>query len=77
MPLNEEGVFSRETDGSVNTDYCKWCYADGKFVYESQDALLDFLAAHMPNPEHLDETLRREQFGVYLSQLKHWRQPRA
>ena len=30
MPLNEEELFSREADGSVNKDYCKWCYADGK-----------------------------------------------
>ena len=29
MPL-EDGTMSRETDGSFNEDYCKWCYADGE-----------------------------------------------
>ena len=29
MPLNEDGMISREPDGFFNEDYCKWCYADG------------------------------------------------
>ena len=29
MPLNEDGLISREPDGSYNEDYCKWCYANG------------------------------------------------
>ena len=72
MPLNEEDVLSWEPDGTLNEDYCRWCYADGKFVYESREALLDFLIGHMPNPDNLDEKQRREQFSAFLSQLKHW-----
>ena len=30
MPLNDE-IFSREPDGAVNEEYCKWCYAGGEF----------------------------------------------
>lgn len=41
MPL-EDGITSREPDGSYNEDYCKWCYAEGAFAYQSKDALLDF-----------------------------------
>ena len=55
MPLNEDDVISREPDGSFNEDYCKWCYADGKFAYQSKDALIDFLIGHMPNTEELPE----------------------
>ena len=29
MPLTDEDMLSREADGSINDDYCKWCYADG------------------------------------------------
>ena len=32
MPLDDT-TLSRETDGTFNEDYCKWCYADGKFTY--------------------------------------------
>lgn len=73
MPLNEDGMISKEPDGSFNEDYCKWCYTDGKFAYESKDALLDFLVDHMPNPDHAAEDERRVQFDGYLSQLKHWK----
>lgn len=73
MPLNEDRMISREKDGSLNEDYCKWCYADGVFVYASKDALLDFLVKHMPNPENEEEEERRRQFDLFLSQLKHWK----
>ena len=36
MPLDDFSI-SRETDGTFNEEYCKWCYADGKFVYTSMD----------------------------------------
>ena len=72
MPLSEDGMISREQDGSFNEDYCKWCYTDGRFAYESMDSLLEFLICHMPNPENLSDTQRREQYSSYLSQLKHW-----
>lgn len=72
MPLTEDGMLSRETDGSFNEDYCKWCYADGKFTYDTKDALLDFLIGHMPNPEQIPEAERRIQYDGWLSQLKHW-----
>lgn len=73
MPLNENSLISCEKDGSYNEDYCKWCYADGKFVYQSKKSLLDYLVSHMPNPDNLKDEDRRIQFDVYLSQLKHWK----
>lgn len=73
MPLSEDSLVSREPDGSYNEDYCKWCYADGDFVYKSKDSLLDFLVSHMPNPDNLADEERRIQFDSYLMQLKHWK----
>ena len=73
MPLSDDAMISREPDGSFNEDYCKWCYADGKFSYESKDALLDFLVQHMPNPDSQTEAERRALYDSHLSQLKHWR----
>ena len=39
MPLNEDGLISREQDGTYNEDYCKWCYIDGNFIYQSKESL--------------------------------------
>ena len=72
MPLTEE-LFSREPDGNVNEDYCKWCYADGKFAYDSKEKLLDFLMEHVPNTEDIPDDERRAAYDGYLSQLKHWK----
>lgn len=73
MPLSEDDMISREPDGSYNEDYCKWCYTDGAFAYESKDGLLDFLISHMPNPDNTPEEVRKSQYDQYLSQLKHWK----
>lgn len=74
MPLSEDNLISREPDGSYNEEYCKWCYADGKFAYQSKDSLLDYLVSHMPNPDKLTNEERRLQFESYLSQLNHWKE---
>ena len=73
MPLSEDDMISREPDGSYNEDYCKWCYVEGAFAYESKDGLLEFLISHMPNPDNTPEEVRKSQYDQYLSQLKHWK----
>ena len=73
MPLNEDDLISRETDGNYNEDYCKWCYTDGKFTYQNKEDLLDFLIKNMPNHNNLDNDTRRMEFDSYLSHLEHWK----
>lgn len=72
MPLEEDALLSREPDGSLNEDYCKWCYAEGKFVYQSLDELTAFLTEHMAS-----DAWPREQVRAYLEtmlpQLEHWK----
>ena len=71
MPL-EDSTLSRKIDGAFNEDYCKWCYADGRFAYESVEQLTDFLAAHMASPERSPEQLRA-YFADFLPTLGHWK----
>ena len=33
MPLEDSNT-SRETNGSFNEEYCKWCYADGEYTLD-------------------------------------------
>ncbi len=72
MPL-EDSIISKESNGELNEEYCKWCYSGGQFAYPSKEALLDYLVEHMPNPDNLQTEERRTQFDLYLSQLKHWK----
>ena len=73
MPL-EDSTLSRETDGSFNEEYCKWCYTDGEFVYKSLDELTDFLVGHLSNESWPPEQARAF-FEAQLPTLKHWQRP--
>ena len=33
MPIEEDNI-SKEADGMLNEEYCKWCYADGDFTMD-------------------------------------------
>lgn len=72
MPL-EDATMSREPDGTFNEAYCKWCYADGKFVYGSLEELTEFLVGHMSS-----EAWPPEQVRAYLEEmlpkLDHWKE---
>ena len=71
MPLEDANI-SREPDGAFNEEYCKWCYANGKFVYTSLEELLNFLESHMANETWPPEQVRA-YFEAQLPKLNHWK----
>ena len=72
MPLQEDGNISREPDGNFNEDYCKWCYHDGTFQYESKEQLIDFCVEHMATETWPKEQVRAHMEAV-VPLLKHWK----
>lgn len=64
----DDSVTSREPDGTFNEEYCKWCYADGKFAYNDIGELTDFLVGHMSN-----EQWTPEQARAFFEELNHWK----
>ena len=46
MPLEDE-IIGRNKDGSMNEEYCKWCYADGTYTYNDMDDLINVCIPHM------------------------------
>lgn len=69
MPLGDE-TLSKEPDGEFNEDYCKWCYSDGKFTYESKEQLIDFCVEHMANENWPAEKVRAHMESL-VPTLKH------
>ena len=63
MPL-EDAIIGRNHDGSLNEDYCKWCYADGVYTYSSMDDLLDVCVRHM-----VSDDFSEQQARAYMQQL--------
>ena len=72
MPIDDSTI-SHEKDGAINEEYCKWCYADGKFVYTNLAELTDFLVAHMSNEAWPPEQARA-YFEAQLPKLNYWQQ---
>lgn len=70
MPL-EDDIMSKEKDGSINEEYCKWCYKDGNFTYNDMESLISFCENTMSN-----ETFSKQQVRDYMNnllpKLKHW-----
>ena len=71
MPLDDSTI-GKETDGSFNEEYCKWCYTDGEFKYESKEQLIDFCVEHMATEAWPAEQVRAHMEAV-VPQLRHWK----
>ena len=71
MPL-EDATTSHEPSGDFNEDYCKWCYTDGTFKYQSKEELIDFCVAHMASEAWPAEQVRAHMEAV-VPNLKHWK----
>ena len=71
MPL-EDSILSINKDGSINEDYCQWCYADGTFTYSNMDDLINVSVKHMVN-ENITEEQARDYMKQMLPTLDYWK----
>ena len=71
MPL-DDSIISREKDGSLNEDYCQWCYADGTYTYSDMDDLIDVCVGHMVNENYTEEQARAYMKEM-LPKLDYWK----
>ncbi|MBQ2753187.1 MAG: helix-turn-helix domain-containing protein, partial [Firmicutes bacterium] len=71
MPL-DDAVISKEKDGFFNEEYCKWCYADGEYMYHDMDELIDVCVEHMANDNFTPEQVR-EYMNNMLPKLDYWK----
>ena len=72
MPLDDDEILSRESDGTLNEDYCKWCYADGTYTYSNMDDLISVCVRHMANKQ-FSEDQARAYMKELLPQLDYWK----
>jgi len=63
MPLDDASI-SKETDGFFNEEYCKWCYADGEYMYHDMDDLIEVCVNNMTS-----DTFPAEQARAYMKDL--------
>lgn len=71
MPMEDE-IVGCNSDGSLNEDYCKWCYADGTYTYSDMDELIDVCVKHMANGDFTEEQARAYMKET-LPRLDYWK----
>ncbi len=71
MPL-EDSFISKEKDGFLNEEYCKWCYADGEYMYSNMDDLIDVCVKNMVSEEYSEEEVRA-YLEATLPKLDYWK----
>ncbi len=71
MPL-EDASISREKDGFFNEEYCKWCYADGEYMYHDMNDLIEVCVQNMTSETCSPEQARRYMQDL-LPKLNYWK----
>lgn len=72
MPLEDDDIIGHNSDGSLNEEYCKWCYADGTYTYSDMDDLIDTCAKFMVEEGFTEEQARRHM-KEKLPKLNYWK----
>ena len=72
MPIKDDSILGRDKDGTLNEEYCKWCYADGTYTYSNMDDLIDVCVKNMVN-ENFSEEQARSYMKEILPRLDYWK----
>lgn len=54
-PMEDDLIIGRDSDGTLNEKYCKWCYDDGVYTYNNMNELIDVCAKNMANENFTEE----------------------
>ena len=72
MPIDDDSILGRDKDGTLNEEYCKWCYADGTYTYNDMDELIDVCVKNMVN-ENFTEEQAQSYLKEMLPKLDYWK----
>jgi radical SAM superfamily enzyme len=77
MPLENAEVIGTNKDGSINNDYCIYCYKDGVFTQDvTMDEMITISLQHMKelfkNDPDFDEKAALDNMKSFFPKLKRW-----
>lgn len=74
MPMTGQEQMGREKDGSVNEDYCRYCYVDGAFD-KPDETLEQMISTSVPFmvEQGMEEDKARAGLEAVLPGLKRWK----
>ena len=78
MPLTNE-ILGTNTDGTLNEDYCIYCYKDGKFAQDmTMEQMIDHCAQftdeiNKQSGQNLTQEQPKDMMRQFFPQLKRWK----
>lgn len=75
MPMESKEIYGTNADGSLNDEYCAYCWKDGKFTADvSMSEMIEFCVPHMAaaHPEISPDDARR-MMQDFFPTLKRWK----
>lgn len=73
MPIEQEALFGTNKDGSLNKDYCIYCYKDGEFI--DKVTMEKYIEMNIPFAEQAGmtpEEMRKHCEEIFPT-LKRWK----
>jgi hypothetical protein len=73
MPLAGDTQLGTNADGTLNDEYCSYCYQDGNYTSDmSMDQMIDFCTPFMVQSTGQSADACRAQMAEFFPQLKRW-----
>lgn len=73
MPMESEEVYGTNKDGSLNSDYCKYCYINGEFIDKvTMEEYIEMNVKYASVAGMTKDEMRRHCTSVFPN-LKRWK----
>ncbi|MGV8146243.1 MAG: zinc ribbon domain-containing protein [Alkaliphilus sp.] len=75
MPFQSQESYGKNKDGTINRDYCIYCYPKGEFnnPKETINEMIESCVAHMVKCGHTEKESRELLSINHMRTLKRWR----
>lgn len=75
MPMDEPAKFGADADGGKNSDYCCYCWKDGKFIEDMtlEEAIEGNIPFIIEAGESKTEDEARAMLKEFMPTLKRWK----
>lgn len=72
MPIENDELYGTNKDGSINKDYCKYCYKDGEFIDDVDLETYIEMNVKFASQANMTENEMREHCKKIFPTLKRW-----
>lgn len=73
MPIDSKSILGTNKDGSINNDYCKYCYMNGEFIDKvTMDEYIEMCSKYGSQAGMSNEEMKKHCENLFPT-LKRWK----